>query len=126
MKISVSSYSFQQYITAGKMTQLDCVSKAKELGFDAIEFIDLDAPDFQSKQELAIQLKAEAERVGIEINAYTVWANLFWDNSEDSEREVERIKKQLQIAKLLGVEVMRHDVCGALGKTGNSRSFDLR
>ena len=42
MKISVSSYSYQQYIRAGKMTQLDCVARAKDLGFDAIEFIDLD------------------------------------------------------------------------------------
>lgn len=42
MKISVSSYSFQQYIGAKKMTQLDAVAKAHELGFEAIEFIDLE------------------------------------------------------------------------------------
>ena len=33
MKVSVSSYSFMQYVWAGKMTQFDCVAKAKELGF---------------------------------------------------------------------------------------------
>ena len=31
MKISVSSYSFAQYIRKGLMTELDCVEKAKEL-----------------------------------------------------------------------------------------------
>ena len=31
MKISVSSYSFHQYIKAGKLTQFDCVAKAKEM-----------------------------------------------------------------------------------------------
>jgi sugar phosphate isomerase/epimerase len=125
MKISVSSYSFQQYITAGKMTQFDCVAKAKELGFDAIEFIDLEALDFESKKALALKLRAEANRVGIEINAYAIWANLFWKTPEESEREVERIKEQLEIAKMLGVGVMRHDICGGLGQSGASRSFDL-
>ena len=33
MKIGVSSYSFAQLTRDGKMTQFDCVSKAKEMGF---------------------------------------------------------------------------------------------
>ena len=41
MKLSVSSYSFQQYIRSGRMTQLDTVKKAAELGFEGIEFTDL-------------------------------------------------------------------------------------
>lgn len=32
MKLSVSSYSFQQLISAGKMTQLDTVKAAHDLG----------------------------------------------------------------------------------------------
>ena len=45
MKISVSSYSFQQYINAGKLTQLTAIAAAKEIGFEAIEFIDLTPPE---------------------------------------------------------------------------------
>ena len=36
MKIAVSSYSFSQYIKKGELTQLSCVSKAKEMGFKAV------------------------------------------------------------------------------------------
>ena len=32
MKIAVSSYSFSQYIRDGRLTQLTCIAKAKELG----------------------------------------------------------------------------------------------
>ena len=39
MKISVSAYSFQQYISAGKMSVMDTVKKAHEMGFEAIEFL---------------------------------------------------------------------------------------
>ena len=38
MKFSVSSYSYNQYISKGEMTQLDALSKAAEQGFDGVEF----------------------------------------------------------------------------------------
>ena len=125
MKISVSSYSFSQYIRAGKLTQLECVAKAKEMGFDAIEFTDIAGESLDEQKAMAKKIKDEADRVGIDINAYTIGANLYHESEEDSEKEVERLKGQLDVAKLLGAKVMRHDVCYTLGKTGNARSFEL-
>lgn len=125
MKISVSSYSYQQYIRDGKMTQFDCVAKAKEMGFDAIEFIDIEGETYEEKVENAKKIREEADRIGIEINAYTVAANLYKETEEESEQEVERLKGQLDIAKILGAKVLRHDLCWELKKTGNAKSFDL-
>ena len=126
MKISVSSYSFSQAIRSGALTQLTCVAKAKEMGFDAIEFIDIDgAPDLEVQKENARKIRAEADRVGIEINAYTIGANLFQPTAEQQDAEVERLKGQVEVAAILGAKVMRHDVCYQLGKTGSSRSFGL-
>lgn len=125
MKTSVSSYSFRQYIRAGKLTQLECVSKAKEMGFDGIEFTDLAAEGLEAQKELAKQIRAEAERVGIEIVAYTIGAKLYRETEEECEAEIERLKGQIEVASLLGAKVMRHDVCSSLTKTGNGRSFDL-
>ena len=125
MKISVSSYSFYQYIKAGKLTQLECVAKAKEMGFDAIEFTDITGDSLDEQKAMAKKIKDEADRVGIDINAYTIGANLYHESDEDSEKEIERLKGQLDVAKILGAKVMRHDVCYTLGKRGNARSFDL-
>lgn len=125
MKVSVSSYSFSQYIGDGKMKQIDCAAKAKEMGFDAVEFTPIDGGDFELQKENARKIREEAERVGIEINAYTIGANLYSDSAEEMEKEVERLKGQLDIAKILGAKVMRHDVCYTLSKSGNGRSFDL-
>ena len=130
MKFSVSSYSFQQYIRAGKMTQFDCIAKAKELGFEAIEFIDLidetgEKLPLEAQKALADRLRAEADRVGLPIIAYTVGACLYQDTPEKLEAEVERLKGQLEVARILGARLLRHDVCYRLGKTGASRSFDL-
>lgn len=125
MKISVSSYSFHQYIKAGKLTQFDCVAKAKEMGFDAIEFTDIIADGLDAQKQIAKEIRQEAEKVGLEINAYTIGANLFKGSDEENAQEVERLKNQLDVANVLGVKIMRHDVCRSLTKTGNGRSFDL-
>ena len=42
MKISVSSYSFNQYLKAGKLTLVELPKLAHEIGFDGIEFIELE------------------------------------------------------------------------------------
>ena len=124
MKISVSSYSFQQYIKEGKLTQLTAIAAAKEIGFEAIEFIDLTPPEGVTQAEYAVMLREEADRLGMIINAYTIGANLFQETPEKEAEEIERLKGQVDIAALLGAKVMRHDVVYALTKTGAGRSFD--
>ena len=41
MKIGVSSYSFAQYMGETKANYFQIIDLAKEMGYDAIEFIDL-------------------------------------------------------------------------------------
>ncbi len=124
MKISVSSYSFSQYIKAGKLTQLSAIAAAKELGLEAIEFTNLTPPEGVSAREYAVMLKNEAERLGMTINAYTIGAQLFWATPEEEAAEIERLKGEVEIAALLGAKVMRHDVCSKFVATDDGRSFD--
>ena len=110
------------------MTQLDCVAKAHELGFEAIEFIDLEPcekPTLDQQIEYAKAIRAEADKYGMDINAYTISATMYHNDPADGAKEIERLKGQLDVAKILGAKVMRHDVCYTLGKRGNARSFDL-
>ncbi len=128
MLYSVSSYSFSQYIKAGKMTQLDAVNKARELGFDAIEFTDLrpnDNPSYMEQVDYAHRLREEADKSGVKINAYAVGAVMFQPDHTAADAEVSRLSGQADIAAILGARIMRHDVCYKLGKAGLSRSFDL-
>ena len=129
MKLSVSSYSFQSAIRAGEITQFDTVAKANALGFRAIEFIDLcpthkEKPTLEEQKEMARRLRAEADRLDMTINAYTLGANLFC-TGEEAENEIRRLCDQLDVAALLGAPVLRHDVCYKLTREGNGRSFDL-
>ena len=124
MKISVTSYSFQQYLNAGKIDHLGMIDKAHELGLDGIEFTPLPGETFEERCELAKKLRERADELGMPIVSYTVNADLYKGSDEADKAEVERIKRQLDVAKILGAPVLRHDVCWSVPKTGAVRSFD--
>ena len=107
MKIGVSSYSFQQLISAEKETQLSIMKIAKDMGFDGIEFIDLDPPEGVSEAQYAEMIREESEKLSLPVTAYTISANLLKDTGVDA--EVERICRKVDIAKILGADKLRHD-----------------
>lgn len=125
MKISVSSYSYYQAIRDGRLTLEQTVDKAHEMGFDAIEFLDMPGQTQAERLAFAKELKNRADALGMTINAYTIGANLYHDTADACRAEVERLYAQVDVAVELGCSVMRHDACYATGKTGNSRSFGL-
>lgn len=109
MKTAISSYSFAYLINHCGETQLSVIKKAKELGFDAIEFTDLCPPENVTQKEYAKMIKEEAERVGIEISCYSVSADLLSGSDGDLEKEIEKVKEKVDIAAELGVTLMRYD-----------------
>ncbi len=119
MKTCVSSYSFSQYMHRSGANQLDLIVLAKEMGFDAIEMTDLDAPDGMTKQKFAGLLREESERLSLPIVNYTIGADLL--NAPDIDAEVERLCEQVLVAETLGAFGMRHDATG--GYRNNFRRY---
>ena len=111
MKIGVSSYSFIKYLNDGKMNLKDVIKKAKEIGFEAIEFTGFENENFSV--DFAKEIKEEAEKCGIEISAYVIGANLLKEGEELAE-EIAKIKKHIDIAHALGTKLFRYDVAAAL------------
>jgi sugar phosphate isomerase/epimerase len=110
MKIGVSSYSFNPLVVSGVMPQLEIISKAHEMGFDAIEFANLLPPEGISKIDFANQIAEEAARIGIPILCYAVAADFLKGSGGDFDTEIERVREEVRIAKIIGVPSMRHDV----------------
>lgn len=129
MKLSVSSYSFNQYISKGSMTQLDAIAYAARMGFDAIEFTELKperdkAPTHTEQLSYAKELRAEAHRCGIEISSYVMGADLYKGSREADDAEVERLCRAVDVAYALGAKIMRHDVRYSQKVNGVFVSFD--
>ncbi len=125
MKISVSSYSFSGDIKKGVLSLYDCARRAKEYGYDAVEYTDMPGETFKERAAAAKKVRQSADEAGLPISAYSIGADLFSEDKSDVKKEIERVKSQVEIAAILGAGIMRHDVCYNLGKTGNTRSFGL-
>lgn len=110
MKIGVSSYSYSQYLKAGKLDLMSVLQKAADMGFEAIEYTGLPEDTDLGRKTLANQIKAEASRLGLDLSAYVVGGNLLCDTPEAQLAEVERLKGELDIAAELGVKLFRYDV----------------
>lgn len=104
MKIAVSSYSYSQL----KNSDFERIDLAKQMGFEGIEFAEINPGD-RDKVEYATELKAYADKVGVEISNYAIGADFI---NKDVDGEIERLKKEVDIAEILGVKTMRHDASG--------------
>lgn len=109
MKYAVSIYSFNQYLKNGRITPEECVQKAKDMGFDAIEIVDFILGD--DPEAMAKKLKAKADEVGIEISNLAFGMDLLKDGA------VESALHKIDLAELMGAKIVRHDVSnGSLEK----------
>lgn len=111
MKLGVSSYSFKGYMEATGQGYLALCDLAKEIGFDGIEFIDLEPKyaDGQPAEEAARAIRRHCEQIGLEIPAYTVGADFIGGSGGDQQKEVARVKALVDVAEILGAKVLRHD-----------------
>lgn len=109
MKICVSSYSFYKYLSEGKLDPVTVMEKAKELGFDGIEF----AYDKASIEKYIPAVVAKSDELDLPIVAYLTSADFV---NRDFEGEVARLHEEVDVAAALGVKLMRHDTTWAFPK----------
>lgn len=121
IKFCVSSYSFKRLLdkTGGK--QIDTIKMAKDLGFDGIEFADLQCEEGEDLLDYAARLKAECDKWDIPAVNLAIGADFINGRNVPKEEEISRVKKYVDAAEILGIKTMRHDV---LYKFGDYISFD--
>ena len=118
MKFSVSTYSLSGLVGKNGIEEKDLIRIAKELGFDGIEFAEIHTPDGQDKKEYAKELNEECKKVGIIPVQYSIGADFL---NNDIEKEIDRLKYEVEVAEILGVSGMRHD--GTSGFQGEDKKI---
>lgn len=111
MEFSVSAYSFNRLLKAGK-NYFEICDLAKEMGYEGIEFIDLNLDHGcgqQTTEEMAQALRTHCEKIGLPIVAYTIGADFLNGRDCTPEEEVRRVKGCVDIAEILGAKILRHD-----------------
>ena len=88
MKFGVSSYSFSKYIMQTKCDYFKICDIAKEIGYDGIEFINLDNKNWGITEDpikTAGEIKEYCAKIGLDIIAYTVGANFMAENIDEEQ-----------------------------------------
>ncbi|MCD9021672.1 sugar phosphate isomerase/epimerase family protein [Cohnella silvisoli] len=109
MKLGVSSYSLHRAIQSDGLTILDLVQWVADHGGEHIEIVPIGF-SLDDNPDLIRQIRTKAENVGIEISNYAIGANFIQPDELSYRAEIERVKKQVDIAHALGAKHMRHDV----------------
>lgn len=109
MKACVSAYSFYPAYRKKEIDFFDIMPHAKEIGFDAMEFIDLPVPEGGDVFEFARKVADRCAEFDIKIVQYSPHADFLLGSNKDPWAEAERIKKQVDVAKVLGAFGVRHD-----------------
>lgn len=116
MKIGLSLYSLSRAIGAGTFDTFGAIRWIAENGGEHVEFVP-GALAFHSATDPKIaEVRACATDCGLEISSYTIGANLVTAGPdghditpEERAAEVDRLKREVEIAAALGVKLMRHD-----------------
>lgn len=109
MKLGISSYSLVKALNDGDITILDVIDWTAAQGGKHIELVPM-GYTLADNPGLIKKIKERAKEVGIEISNYAIGADFLPATAEAYEQEVERVKKEVDIANELGVKRMRHDV----------------
>lgn len=124
MKFSASLYSYYSAIRKNKITPMEIVKLSKELGFDCIEAVDFvnlgDDPD--ALTEKAKALRDEADKHGLPFSSLAIGADFLNGCGGDTKKEIERVKKYIDAAVILGAPRMRHDITA--GVKEHPRSYE--
>lgn len=125
MRLGVSSYSFSQLVRAGGLKQIDVIAKAKEIGFECIEFSGFALPQGETPLSFAPRVREEADRLGMPIVNYTIGADFLNGSNGDWKAEAERLRDEVKVAKILGAPGMRHDATRGFAATHKgAKGFD--
>ena len=90
MKTSVTSYSFGGYFAEDRLGYLGIIDKAKELGFDGIEYVD---GGYMQQPDAAQKIKERAAEQGIEVVTLAVGANFLQPDPAKMKDEIARVCK---------------------------------
>lgn len=116
MKLGVSTYSLFQALKSGDLDIMGVIDWIADQGGEHVEIVPLGF-DLPGNLELADRIRQKAESRGIEVSNYAIGANFLTDSEEDYQKEIERVKGEVDLAARLGVKKMRHDVASSTDRS---------
>ncbi|KKR03713.1 MAG: xylose isomerase domain-containing protein [Candidatus Uhrbacteria bacterium GW2011_GWF2_39_13] len=123
MKVGLSTHSLVKVISNGQMNVLDAIGWIAKNGGEHVEIVPSGYTITGNKQ-LIEDIVNKVKEVGLDISSYTIGANFLQSSQEAYRTEIERLKKEVDIASELGVKLMRHDVAYRPPEEASQEQFE--
>lgn len=112
MKFGISTYSLAGAIRSGEMNIADVIHFIAEIGGEHVEIVPI-GYNLTEDPGLIEVIASQAAAAGLEVSNYAISANFLTADEAALTLEIERVKREVDIAAKLGVSFMRHDVASA-------------
>jgi sugar phosphate isomerase/epimerase len=116
MKFGFSSYSFHQRISTGDMSLFDVIDWVADSQGEHLELAVLSnsaqntIPTVDSDPDYVRAVRTRAADRGVTLSNMAIGAVLAHDDPGEIAAEVKRVKAYIDLAEVLGISLMRHDV----------------
>jgi L-ribulose-5-phosphate 3-epimerase len=117
--IAVSTYSFWRFRDDTKISVEDCIDRAGEMGFDAVEILHMQMQNDESAARLA-NLKRRAFLAGMSLCGFSTHQTFVSPDEAVRKKNIEHTTHCLELANAMGVPTMRVNT----GRWGTSKNFD--
>jgi sugar phosphate isomerase/epimerase len=121
MKAGVSTYSLSQAIRAREMTVIGAIEWIAEHGGEHVEIV---PAGFDMTEENIRSIVEKCRELELDISSYTIGANFIDKNDTELQTEINRVKKEVNIAAMLGTKLMRHDAASRLPAESTLINFE--
>lgn len=112
MKLGISTYSLHTAFAAGELTLKEVIETIADLGAEHAEIVPLGFSLTDNPELVDIILQTAADR-GLELSNYAIGANFAGLEAAERQRELERVKREVDVCAALGIRRMRHDVASS-------------
>ena len=114
MKTAISTYSLYRWRNENRKSLEASIDVIAGLGVDGVEFAGLDQLTGDASPRRALVLRKHVEKRKLEIAGYCTVGELLVP--PDKQREaVDRLKREVEVARSLGATRMRHDITRGFG-----------
>ncbi len=116
--IAVSTYSFWRFRDDSKTSIADCIARSAEMGFDAVEILEM---QMDSKDNAALQaIKRQAFVAGMPLCGLSTHQGFVNPDPEVRQQNIAKTIASIELAYALGIPTMRVNT----GRWGTSKDFD--
>ena len=111
IQLAVSTYSLARWRKERNKNLVQSLRWLADNDVKGVEFVGVDEADPAKVVRKARSLRRECDKLGLHICGYCTPGELLRDPGEQQQM-VEQLKRQVDVAAMLGVKSMRHDVTG--------------